>query len=127
MVMRLDSASKSKSPATATIVFKGTRLGDQPAPVVASFSTRGPKPQTPEILKPNMIAPGLNIIAAWPDKVGPSDVSSDNRKTEFNILSGTSMMCPHVSGLAALLKAAHLEWSPAAVKSTSMTSSPISR
>lgn len=118
----IDSASKSKSPATATILFKGTRLGVRPAPVVASFSARGPNPETPEILKPDVIAPGLNILAAWPDKVGPSGVSSDSRNTEFNILSGTSMACPHVSGLAALLKAAHPEWSPAAIKSALMTS-----
>ncbi|KAB2060942.1 hypothetical protein ES319_A10G054600v1 [Gossypium barbadense] len=117
----IDSASKSKSPATATILFKGTRLGVRPAPVVASFSARGPNPETPEILKPDVIAPGLNILAAWPDKVGPSGVSSDSRNIEFNILSGTSMACPHVSGLAALLKVAHPEWSPAAIKSALMT------
>ncbi|KAL2336358.1 hypothetical protein Fmac_010804 [Flemingia macrophylla] len=107
--------------ATATIVFKGTRLGVRPAPVVASFSARGPNPVSPEILKPDVIAPGLNILAAWPDHVGPSGVPSDGRRTEFNILSGTSMACPHVSGLAALLKAAHPDWSPAAIRSALMT------
>ncbi|KAK7389696.1 hypothetical protein VNO78_24959 [Psophocarpus tetragonolobus] len=111
----------SRSTATATIVFKGTRLGVRPAPVVASFSARGPNPESPEILKPDVIAPGLNILAAWPDHVGPSGVPSDGRRTEFNILSGTSMACPHVSGLAALLKAAHPDWSPAAIKSALMT------
>ncbi|XP_020227173.1 subtilisin-like protease SBT1.5 [Cajanus cajan] len=111
----------SRSPATATIVFKGTRLGVRPAPVVASFSARGPNPVSPEILKPDVIAPGLNILAAWPDHVGPSGLPSDGRRTEFNILSGTSMACPHVSGLAALLKAAHPDWSPAAIRSALMT------
>ncbi|KAM0031905.1 putative cucumisin [Helianthus debilis subsp. tardiflorus] len=115
------SASKSKSPPKATIIFKGTRINVRPAPVVASFSARGPNPESPEILKPDLIAPGLNILAAWPDKVGPSGLASDNRKTEFNILSGTSMACPHVSGLAALLKAAHPEWGPAAIKSALIT------
>jgi len=114
-------SAASKSPAVATIVFKGTRLGVRPAPVVASFSARGPNPETPEILKPDVIAPGLNILAAWPDRVGPSGIPSDKRRTEFNILSGTSMACPHVSGLAALLKAAHPEWSPAAIRSALMT------
>ncbi|KAH6790039.1 Subtilase family protein [Perilla frutescens var. frutescens] len=114
-------AEKSKSPAKATILFRGTRLHVAPAPVVASFSARGPNPETPEILKPDLIAPGLNILAAWPDNVGPSGIPSDKRRTEFNILSGTSMACPHVSGLAALLKAAHPEWSPAAIKSALMT------
>jgi len=113
--------AKSRSLPTATIVFKGTRLGVRPAPVVASFSARGPNPESPDILKPDVIAPGLNILAAWPDRVGPSGSASDHRRTEFNILSGTSMACPHVSGLAALLKAAHPDWSPAAIKSALMT------
>lgn len=114
-------AAKSHSPPTATILFKGTRLGVRPAPVVASFSARGPNPESPEIVKPDVIAPGLNILAAWPDKIGPSGIPTDKRTTEFNILSGTSMACPHVSGLAALLKAAHPGWSPAAIKSALMT------
>ncbi|KAL2243158.1 subtilisin-like protease SBT1.5 [Sesamum indicum] len=117
----IQSAMKSKSPPVATIIFRGTRLHVAPAPVVASFSARGPNPETPEILKPDLIAPGLNILAAWPDNVGPSGIPSDKRRTEFNILSGTSMACPHVSGLAALLKAAHPEWSPAAIRSALMT------
>ncbi|KAI0494589.1 hypothetical protein KFK09_024730 [Dendrobium nobile] len=106
---------------TGTILFRGTRLGVRPAPVVASFSARGPSPQSPEILKPDVIAPGLNILAAWPDGIGPAGIESDHRQTEFNILSGTSMACPHVSGLAALLKAAHPDWSPAAIRSALMT------
>ncbi|KAI9102996.1 hypothetical protein K1719_023435 [Acacia pycnantha] len=116
----ISESSKSHSIPTATIIFKGTKLGIR-APMVASFSARGPNPESPEILKPDVIAPGLNILAAWPDKVGPSGVASDTRKTEFNILSGTSMACPHVSGLAALLKAAHPDWSPAAIRSALMT------
>ncbi|CAA7401177.1 unnamed protein product [Spirodela intermedia] len=115
-----DSPPPKRAP-TATIVFRGTRLGVRPAPVVASFSARGPNPQSPEILKPDVVAPGLNILAAWPDGVGPAGISADGRRTEFNILSGTSMACPHVSGLAALLKAAHPGWSPAAIKSALMT------
>ncbi|GJS63995.1 subtilisin-like protease SBT1.6 [Tanacetum coccineum] len=107
--------------ATATINFKGTVLGIKPAPVMASFSGRGPNGMNPEILKPDLIAPGVNILAAWTDAVGPTGLESDSRKTEFNILSGTSMSSPHVSGAAALLKSAHLDWSPAAIKSAIMT------
>ncbi|CAJ1976068.1 unnamed protein product [Sphenostylis stenocarpa] len=114
-------ASQLRSPPTATIVFKGTRLGVKPAPKVASFSARGPNPVSPEILKPDVIAPGLNILAAWPSTVPPSSLPSDPRRTDFNILSGTSMACPHVSGLAALLKAAHPDWSPAAIRSALIT------
>ncbi|KAL7100303.1 hypothetical protein ACP275_09G138400 [Erythranthe tilingii] len=119
--IQLSQKSNSKSPPLATIIFRGTRLNVAPAPVVASFSARGPNPETPEILKPDLIAPGLNILAAWPHNVGPSGIPSDKRRTEFNILSGTSMACPHVSGLAALLKAAHPAWGPAAIRSALMT------
>ncbi|CAK7329504.1 unnamed protein product [Dovyalis caffra] len=111
----------STSNPVATISFKGTVVGIKPAPVVASFSGRGPNGLSPEILKPDLIAPGVNILAAWTDAVGPTGLDSDTRKTEFNILSGTSMACPHVSGAAALLKSAHPDWSPAAIRSAMMT------
>ncbi|KAL2345987.1 hypothetical protein Fmac_007272 [Flemingia macrophylla] len=113
--------SQLRSPPTATIIFKGTRVGIRPAPKVASFSARGPNPESGEILKPDVIAPGLNILAAWPTTVPPSALPSDRRRSEFNILSGTSMACPHVSGLAALLKAAHPDWTPAAIRSALVT------
>lgn len=111
--------------AKASISFGGTRIGIKPAPVVASFSGRGPNGMNPEILKPDLIAPGVNILAAWSDAVGPTGLDSDNRKTEFNILSGTSMSCPHVSGAAALLKSAHPNWSPSAIRSAMMTTASV--
>ncbi|XP_039139808.1 subtilisin-like protease SBT1.7 [Dioscorea cayenensis subsp. rotundata] len=106
---------------TATIVFSGTKVNIQPSPVVAAFSSRGPNSITPEILKPDLIAPGVNILAGWTGAVGPTGLTVDPRRVEFNIISGTSMSCPHVSGLAALLKGAHPDWSPAAIKSALMT------
>ncbi|XVE95004.1 hypothetical protein REPUB_Repub02eG0059100 [Reevesia pubescens] len=106
---------------TATIGPGTTKLGIQPSPVVAAFSSRGPNPVTPAILKPDIIAPGVNILAGWTGAVGPTGLESDQRHVNFNIISGTSMSCPHVSGLAALLKAAHPEWSPTAIKSALMT------
>lgn len=109
----------------ATINFQGTVIGTKPAPVVASFSGRGPNGLNPEILKPDLIAPGVNILAAWTDAVGPTGLDSDDRETEFNILSGTSMACPHVSGAAALLKSAHPDWSPAAIRSAMMTTASL--
>uniref|UniRef100_A0ACD5X8X5 Uncharacterized protein n=1 Tax=Avena sativa TaxID=4498 RepID=A0ACD5X8X5_AVESA len=106
---------------TANIVFAGTKVGIQPSPVVAAFSSRGPNTVTPGILKPDLIAPGVNILAAWSGSVGPSGIADDTRRTSFNIISGTSMSCPHVSGLAALLRSAHQDWSPAAIRSALMT------
>ncbi|KAG6753445.1 hypothetical protein POTOM_043513 [Populus tomentosa] len=107
--------------ATATLAFRGTSLGIRPSPVVAAFSSRGPNLLTLEILKPDIVAPGVNILAAWTGDLGPSSLPTDHRRVKFNILSGTSMSCPHVSGIAALLKARHPEWSPAAIKSALMT------
>uniref|UniRef100_A0A5B7A6B2 Putative subtilisin-like protease SBT1.7 n=1 Tax=Davidia involucrata TaxID=16924 RepID=A0A5B7A6B2_DAVIN len=111
----------SDSNPTAKITFGGTRLEVQPSPVVAAFSSRGPNSLTPEILKPDLIAPGVNILAGWTGTVGPTGLTDDTRRVNFNIISGTSMSCPHVSGLAAIVKAAHPEWSPAAIRSALMT------
>ncbi|XP_010541995.1 PREDICTED: subtilisin-like protease SBT1.8 [Tarenaya hassleriana] len=110
----------SKNP-TAVLVFRGTVLGVRPSPVVAAFSSRGPNMVTPQILKPDVIGPGVNILAGWSEAVGPTGQEKDTRRTQFNIMSGTSMSCPHISGLAAFLKAAHPEWSPSAIKSALMT------
>ncbi|XP_047307635.1 subtilisin-like protease SBT1.8 [Impatiens glandulifera] len=112
---------KSGKKATAVLSFGGTVLNVKPSPVVAAFSSRGPNMVTPEILKPDIIGPGVNILAGWSSVIGPTGLEQDTRKTSFNIMSGTSMSCPHISGLAALLKAAHPEWSPSAIKSALMT------
>ncbi|KMZ60469.1 subtilisin-like serine protease 2 [Zostera marina] len=113
---------KSDPNPTATINFQGTVIGPIPsAPKVAAFSSRGPNYQTPEIIKPDIIAPGVNILAAWTGASSPTDLSVDTRRVEYNIISGTSMSCPHASGLAALLRKAYPNWTPSAVKSALMT------
>ncbi|KAF9621843.1 hypothetical protein IFM89_028431 [Coptis chinensis] len=111
----------NQTSANATIIFRGTINGGILAPQVAHFSSRGPNDVTPEILKPDLIAPGVNILASWTGANSPSDLAADSRRVEFNFDSGTSMACPHVSGLAALLRKAHPSWSPAAIKSALMT------
>nr|POE78995.1 subtilisin-like protease sbt1.8 [Quercus suber] len=112
---------RSDNNPTALLTFGGTVLNMRPSPMVAAFSSRGPNKVTPYILKPDVIGPGVNILAAWSEAVGPIGLDRDTRKTQFNIISGTSMSCPHISGLAALLKAAHPQWSPSAIKSALMT------
>ncbi|XP_050217250.1 subtilisin-like protease SBT1.8 [Mercurialis annua] len=112
---------KGSSNPTAILEFGGTKLDVHPSPVVAAFSSRGPNMVTPQILKPDLIGPGVNILAAWSEAVGPTGLEKDTRKTQFNIMSGTSMSCPHISGVAALLKAAYPSWSPSAIKSALMT------
>ncbi|XP_050375605.1 subtilisin-like protease [Argentina anserina] len=106
---------------TATILFNGTVIGDQLAPKVAFFSSRGPSLASPAILKPDIIGPGVSILAAWPFSV---DNATDSKAT-FNIISGTSMSCPHLSGIAALLKSSHPDWSPAAIRSAMMTTAEV--
>ncbi|KAK7389239.1 hypothetical protein VNO78_24077 [Psophocarpus tetragonolobus] len=106
---------------TATILFKNTIFGNSLGPAVTSFSSRGPNLASPGILKPDIIGPGQNILAAWPF---PLNKDTDSKST-FNILSGTSMSCPHLSGVAALLKSSHPHWSPAAIKSAIMTSADV--
>jgi len=73
-------------------------------------------------VQPDIAAPGVNILAAWSPKSPPSQLSPlDTRSVNWNFQSGTSMACPHVSGIVALLKSAHPDWSPAAIKSALMT------
>ncbi|KAF5817653.1 putative tripeptidyl-peptidase II [Helianthus annuus] len=117
--------------AKASIKFHGTRLGTKPAPRVASYSSRGPSNSCPVVLKPDITAPGSLILAAWPDSISPTIIKKDlgtgtvELYSKLKILSGTSMSCPHASGVAALIKAAHPKWTPSAIRSAMMTTSDI--
>jgi subtilisin family serine protease len=100
--------------ATATI-NAATIIYNAAAPFTAAFSSRGPLTAgAGDLLKPDVIAPGQDILAA----VAPPGQAG----RDFNLLSGTSMSSPHVAGLAALLKDLKPSWSPMAIKSALMTS-----
>ena len=99
--------------ATATI-NQATIVYNAPAPFTASFSSRGPlRAGNGDLLKPDVIAPGQDILA------GVSPAGYGGRL--FDLLSGTSMSSPHVAGLGALLKDLHPDWSPMMIKSALMT------
>ncbi|KAB2631523.1 subtilisin-like protease [Pyrus ussuriensis x Pyrus communis] len=76
-------------------------IGVELAPKMALFSSRGPNSVTLDInIKPDITAPGVNILAAAP----PSKNQADNA-ISYNMRSGTSTVCSHVAGVAAVLKA----------------------
>jgi subtilisin family serine protease len=84
--------------------------------VMAAFSSRGENLLSADIIKPDVTAPGVNILAGntpTPTVGAPGDL--------FQSISGTSMSSPHVAGLMALLDQAQPEWTPAMVKSALMT------
>ncbi|KAK7842874.1 subtilisin-like protease sbt4.8, partial [Quercus suber] len=85
---------------TATIQ-KSIEGKDELAPYVATFSSRGPNPITRDILKPDLTAPGVDILAAWSEATTVTRDEGDTRVVPYNIVSGTSMSCPHATAAAA--------------------------
>ncbi|KAJ8770307.1 hypothetical protein K2173_013261 [Erythroxylum novogranatense] len=102
-----------------------TKYNDTNAPFMAAFSSRGPSHITPDILKPDVTAPGVAILAAYSEAASVTGIDEDNRVVAYNVDSGTSMSCPHVSGVVGLLKTLHPDWSPSAIRSAIMTSARV--
>lgn len=100
--------------ATAAILA-GVHVGSTTQmPEVAAFSSRGPSTRADgDVLKPDISAPGVDVLAA----VSPPT----NHGRTYDFMSGTSMAAPHIAGIAALVKVRHPDWSPMAIKSALMT------
>ncbi|KAI5428502.1 subtilisin-like protease SBT3 isoform X1 [Lathyrus oleraceus] len=117
----INYAKRHQNP-TASIRFQETYVGIKPAPTAAQYSSRGPSHSFPWILKPDIMAPGSRILAAYlPRKASGRIGANVFLSSDFNFMSGTSMACPHASGVAALLKSAHPQWSAAAIRSALIT------
>ncbi|MFG2044018.1 S8 family serine peptidase [Dactylosporangium sp. NPDC048998] len=103
--------------ATASIVdLTAAELAAAPdVPDVTDFSSRGPSTTTGgDILKPDIAAPGNDVVAA----VAPPS----NHGRNWDFYSGTSMSSPHIAGIGALMKQRHPDWLPSEIKSALMTS-----
>lgn len=72
-------------------------------------------------VQPDLTAPGVDILAGYSKLATLSGDPDDTRRNVFNILSGTSMACPHAAAATAYVKSFHPHWSPAAIKSALMT------
>jgi minor extracellular serine protease Vpr len=113
MLSRTDGAAvKAASP--GMLVIDGSAPAEfvtANADFLAGFSSRGPTPYT-FLIKPDVTAPGVNVLSSV------FTLKADGTYTpSFAFFQGTSMATPHTTGAAALLLAAHSEWSPAQVKS----------
>ena len=116
----------------ATAAIGAFGIGSKPAPIMAGFSSRGPNQGDSNILKPDVTAPGVDVIAAVSSAGGNTVVSATAARDaiaagtlipppDWASYSGTSMSSPHVAGISLLLKQANPSWSPAAIKSALMT------
>ena len=107
-----DFGQANPTTATAGIPVQAVPLPNTPD-ALASFSSRGPA-GTYNIMKPDVTAPGVQILAAV---AGTTLTGSESK---IDLLSGTSMASPHQAGAGALIRQARPTWSPPEIKSALM-------
>jgi subtilisin family serine protease len=112
-------ASHTGVMATLTAGVASTQQGD----VMASFSSRGGPGQTLGVSKPDVTAPGVQILAG--NTPAPATGAEGPAGQLFQAIAGTSMSSPHVAGSAALIKDLHPTWTPGQIKSALMTTATI--
>ncbi|HYZ14267.1 MAG TPA: S8 family serine peptidase [Actinomycetota bacterium] len=111
----IDAATGS-NPATASITTDAPSTWPS-APSMTDFSSRGPDPVAEDIIKPDITAPGIQILAGNSPFPDPGMVPDEL----FQAIAGTSMSSPHIAGMLALIDQQHPSWSAAAAKSAMMT------
>ena len=98
-----------------------TYFADPPVlDALAAFSSRGPT--AGGIVKPDITAPGVQILAANSPLagLGPDHFPASHPDELFQAISGTSMSAPRTAGAAALIKQLHPDWTPGEIKSALM-------
>ncbi len=98
----------------AIVALDADDVSTTEVPAVSDFSSRGPSTTTGgDILKPDIAAPGVDVLAA----VAPGPHGGRS----YDLISGTSMAAPHIAGIAAVIKSVNPKWSPMEIKSAMMT------
>ena len=109
----LGGAQNPTATLTSVDIQTDPEFGDR----MSYFSSRGPDASVPDVIKPDVTAPGVAIFAAW---MTPGALPASSQP-EYNVIQGTSMSSPHAAGAAALVRALHPDWTPAQVQSALMT------